>query len=263
MAEATKGATQAMLGTSIVGTSSVRSYKDARCLVLVPGHAVYIGRSIEHSVSDKYWIGGFPGEAGYYTEHALAGIEEARSSSHLLVFSGGQTREAAGVMSEAQSYWFLGDQYSWNNRDGVKSRALVEDFARDSLENLAFGIGVFARVTERMPDDIVLCGWGFKEDRYRLHADALGISQDQLHYVKVNNPEGSEDDLSSPLGGALKGEKKTVADFIETPFGNDGVLLQKRLQRDPYLRGDNAYLYYQLYFLRQEIFPLLRKRGQS
>ena len=84
-----------------------------------------------------------------------------------------------------------------------------------------------------MPLEIVICGWGFKEERYRMHADALGIRQDQLHYKNANNPEGSAADVSSPLGGALKGEKKTIADFVATPFGNSGILLQKKLDKEP------------------------------
>ncbi len=172
------------------------------------------------------------------------------------MFSGGQTREAAGAMSEAQSYWFLGQQYNWNNKVGMEKIATVDDFARDSFENVAFSVGKFAMATGKMPLEIVICGWGFKEERYRMHADALGIRQDQLHYINVNNPEGSAADVSSPLGGALKGEKKTIADFVATPFGNSGILLQKKLQRDPYIRGDAAYRYYNL----NELFPLLRQQ---
>ncbi len=246
----------AMLGSSIIATNSVKDYSDARRLVIVPGHAVYMGKEAANSMHDEYWIGGFKGEARYYTEHAIAGIEEAgKGSNYLLAFSGGQTRECAGVMSEAQSYWFLADQYSWSNKEDVKGRALVEDFARDSFENLAFGVGVFARVTSRMPEDITVCGWGFKEDRYRMHASALRIRQNRLHYVKVNNPEGGEADPLSPMGCALKGESRAIADFVETPFGDDGILLQKKLQRDPYLRGERAYPYYRI----SALFHLLRK----
>jgi len=257
MAEATKEQSKAMLGTSMVGTNAIKDYTQAKYLLIVPGHAVYVGREASHSSLDEHWKGGFNGEAKYYTEHALAGVNQAgNNSKYLLVFSGGQTREPAGPISEAQSYWFLSDQFNWNNLDGVKGRALVEDFARDSFENLAFGVGTFARVTNQMPIDIILFGWGFKEERYRMHADALQLRQHNLHYIRVNMPEGSETDVSSPLGSALKGEKKTIADFAASPFGMDGILHQKRLQRDPWLRGESAYLFYNI----KELFPFLRKQ---
>ncbi|HIH50512.1 MAG: hypothetical protein ABSE71_04755 [Candidatus Micrarchaeaceae archaeon] len=239
----------AMLGSSIVGTSSVKNYKDAKYLLIVPGHAVYVGREAASAHLDDYWIGGFKGEAKFYTEHAFAGISEAgKDEKSILIFSGGQTREKAGPFSEAQSYWALSDQHLWLTMDRVKGRATTEDFARDSLENLAFSVGRFVQLTGEMPYTIVIFGWVFKEERYRRHAEALGIEQWRLHYYGVNNPEGEA------LAMAKKGEIKTLADFEASPLGRVGILAQKREQRDPFLRGSGAYRYYQL----EKLFPLLR-----
>jgi hypothetical protein len=69
-----------------------------------------------------------------------------------------------------------------------------------------------------------------------------------VHYIGVNNPEGDA------LAGAKKGELKTLADFNASPFGLHGILAQKRIQRDPFLRGPGAYLYYQV----GDLFPMLR-----
>lgn len=250
---------QPLVGSSIVGTAAVKDYSQAKRLVIVPGHAIYVGTDVAQTRDDKYWIGGFPGEAKYYVEHDLAGIDIAGNDPKcLIIFSGGQTREAAGPRSEAEGYWFLSDQFSWSNFNDLKGRALLEDFARDSFENLVFGIGAFARVTGQMPVEIIVCGWGFKEDRYRGHADTLRINPASFHYIRVNMPEGNENDVSTPLGGAMKGEMKTQADFAADPFGTYSTLRQKRLQRDPWLRGDNAYEFYKVATLFP-LVPLLRR----
>ena len=238
-----------MLGSSIVGTNSIRSYTDAKYMIMVPGHAIYVGREASHANLDEYWRGGFRGEAPFYTQHALAGVSETgKGEKYILIFSGGQTREAVGPISEAQGYWMLSDQHLWLNNDGVRGRAFTEEYARDSLENLAFGVGRFVQITGSKPADIIICGWAFKEERYRMHADALGIRQENLHYTPVNNPEGDA------LTGALRGEIKALADFRASPLGTEGILAQKRAQRDPFLRGD-AYRYYGV----DELFALARK----
>lgn len=249
---------QVMLGSSVVGTSSLKSHPEAKRLVIVPGHAVYVGRKAEDAIDDKFWIGGFAGEAPYYKQHVLEGVLIAacpsyvsRRGSYILVFSGGQTREPAGTLSEGQGLWFLSDQHNWCNSTDVKKRAYSEDFARDSFENLAFSVARFAQITDRKPEEIIICGWTFKEDRYRAHADALGIRQATLEYVGVNNPEGVA------LVDAMKGEKKTLVDFQANPLGDAGILAEKRAKRDPFLRGD-AYAYYKIPELFSNLSTLRR-----
>lgn len=256
MPEATVAAPK--LGSSMVGTSTLRDYSSATRLVLVAGHAVYAGTERRHTVMDDRWIGGFRGEARYYTEHVTAGIETAREGQRfVLVFSGGPTRAAAGPIAESASYYRVAEQLEWLGSDAVKNSANIEPFAKDSWENLAFGVARFAQLTGRKPEEVIICNWAFKEDRYRMHADSLGLNQESLHYVGVNNPEGSRDDPKSPMGGALIGEKKALADFQNIPFGDEGILLQKRLQRDPFnlMREADVHNYYRL----QSVFPLLRK----
>ena len=109
-----------MLGTSIVGTSSVRDFKNAKYLVIVPGHAVYVGREAASTYLDECWVGGFKGEAQFYVDHVFAGIvETGRGDEYILVFSGGQTRESAGPFSEAQGLWSLsGSKYLVNQGKG-------------------------------------------------------------------------------------------------------------------------------------------------
>jgi len=244
-----------MAETTANSSRVIQNYSNAERLVIVPGHAIYVGSEAPQFSVDKYWVGGFANEAKYYAEHAFAGIEYASNPNTLLVFSGGQTRtEVAGVLTEAQSYYLGSDQNNFLNKAGVKERSRVEVFARDSFENLAFGVGVFAMNTNRMPAEIAICGWGFKQERYLMHAEALGIKS-IVHYVKVNDLAGSVTDPSTPLGGAVKGEAKTQNDFAMSPLGNKGVLQEKKDKRDLHIRGDAAYRYYNI----TELFPILRQ----
>jgi hypothetical protein len=223
---------------------------EAKILVIVPGHAVYVGTEAEHSKDDRYWIGGLPGEAKYYREHALAGVETAgKNAKYLLVFSGGCTRDGT-EMSEAQSYLNLCSQNAWLNIKKIESMATTEELARDSFENVVFSVCKFLIVTKRMPEEIVICSWGFKEDRYRFHADTLGlaIKRDAVRYLGVNDPEGDA------LAKALEGEKRTMKDFILTPHGDSGILLAKRKERDKLGLGDKPYKDYKV----QEAFTWLR-----
>jgi hypothetical protein len=216
-------------------------------LVLVPCHAVYVGKEQDHILMDEYWIGGFPGEAELYAEHADAGVvETAKKKKALLIFSGGQTREKAGPISEAQSYYMLEEQKDWLGTD-VAIRAITEEFARDSFENLLFSVCRFHQCTGKEPRHITVCSFGFKASRYKAHADALGISE-KLFYQEVNNPAGDADDPNSPLAKALAGEQETSYLFAKYPTGDQGTLLAKKLKRDPFARG-NPYVHEEIYQL--------------
>ena len=62
------------------------------------------------------------------------------ASTALLVFSGGQTRREAGPRSEADGYLALARAFGWWGWVEVAERATDEAFARDSFENLLFGL---------------------------------------------------------------------------------------------------------------------------
>ncbi|MDE1855025.1 MAG: hypothetical protein KGH57_01745 [Candidatus Micrarchaeota archaeon] len=259
----TKTQSSIMSGSSQVGVSGFKDYRSLQELVIVPGHAVYVGKEKEHANNDDYWLGGFRGEAPYYTQHALAGVDIAgKLSKSLLVFSGGITRdvqrpdgETSLPLSESQSYYILAGQFRWNELPEVRARATIDDFARDSFENVAFSTAVFYRMAKKMPDKVVVCGWEFKRTRYLMHADALGLPMRDFTYLGVNNPEGiDERDLSTPLGKAIAGEEKAVGDFATCPLGNVGPLYDKKLKRDPWLRGQVAEE------MATKIFPVLNIR---
>lgn len=68
-----------------------------------------------------------PGQAHSFIEHIQAGVIQAeQDETSLLLFSGGQTRRAAGPRSEAEGYWLVADAAGWWGHAQVKDRAFTE-----------------------------------------------------------------------------------------------------------------------------------------
>ena len=71
-------------------------------------------------------------------------------------FTGGKTRALAGPKSEGESYFFVADHDDWWGKPDLRARALTEDFARDSFENILFSIcrctAAFAALPRRSND---------------------------------------------------------------------------------------------------------------
>ncbi|MBI2848906.1 MAG: hypothetical protein HYX88_02110 [Chloroflexi bacterium] len=214
-------------------------YSGLKDMIIVPCHAVYVGHDPSHVALREYWIGRFPEERSLLAQHADAGVWEARENQDaLLVFSGGQTEVSAGPIAEAQGYWLLEDQRKWLGQEEVRERSTTEEFARDSFENLRFPIYRFKQVTGAFPTKICVCGWKFKEGRFRIHALTIGLDLERFTYVPVNDPLGDPDDAATPLGKSMIGERSTLELYEKWPFGDSGELLEKRLKRDPFKRGN-------------------------
>ena len=198
-------------------------------LILVPGHAPFKDSVVEvpnDFREDKYWVlqEFQTGEPVYYCEHIEAGAKlAARDSASLLLFSGGRTRQESERWSEAATYKAIYDKLGL---DTFGVNVELEEYARDSFENLEFSLYQFYRRIGRYPIHVTIAGWKFKADRFLLHAKALGIPSDKVEYVGVNNPEN--------LAGALIGEERVLAEFAADPFGGNAVLSGKRLDRNPF-----------------------------
>jgi hypothetical protein len=131
-----------------VDRAMLRSMDSMDHLVVVAGHSVMRLNRLQSATYDEsswyllsYQLGqGFP---GIITSHVKKGIEIARDDpGALLVFSGGQTRVDVGPTSEAASYYYLAEQNGWLNDAGgaLRRRVFLEEYARDSYENLLFAI---------------------------------------------------------------------------------------------------------------------------
>ncbi|KAK3043818.1 hypothetical protein RJ639_000517 [Escallonia herrerae] len=206
-------------------------------LVMVAGHSVYMSSSCEKADKEESWYleayQKHPGQAATFVAHIQQGVEiTANDVEALLLFSGGETRKDAGPRSEAQSYWMVAESKGWfGKQEDVRSRALTEEHARDSYENLLFSVCRFRELTGKYPSNITVVGYDFKEERFvHLHRSAIRFPETRFFYA------GTPASLTS-REAALKGEALVRAQFQEDPYGCLGSLRRKKLGRDPFHRS--------------------------
>ncbi|XVF64389.1 hypothetical protein PTKIN_Ptkin09bG0165500 [Pterospermum kingtungense] len=206
-------------------------------LVMVAGHSVYTSSSCgKVDKEDSWFLEPYqknPGQAATFLAHIKEGIEStARDDEALLLFSGGETRKDAGPRSEAQSYWAVAESKEWfGKEESVKWRALTEEHARDSFENLLFSVCRFRELTGTYPHNITVVSYDFKEERFaHLHRSAIGFPEWRFLY------RGTPASLTSKEA-ALKGEASVRTQFEQDPYGCMGSLKRKKVGRDPFHRS--------------------------
>ncbi|HVF49719.1 MAG TPA: hypothetical protein VNA19_06515 [Pyrinomonadaceae bacterium] len=200
-------------------------------LVVVAGHAVYTADDFADPLDDDSWsLQPFQkGEPRFYLEHIRRGVELADDDARsLLVFSGGQTRVAAGPHSEAQGYWQLANHFRWWDT-GAGARATTEEFARDSLENLLFAICRFYECTQAFPTSVTLVSWAFKRERFELHRAALRFPSARFVFSGVNNP-------ADPAAALAAERTHALEPFRRDPYAAHAPLAAKREARNPFRR---------------------------
>ncbi|KAE8724191.1 pleckstrin-like proteiny domain-containing family A member 8-like [Hibiscus syriacus] len=206
-------------------------------LVMVAGHSVYTSNSCEKvDKEDSWFLESYqknPGQAATFVAHIKEGIEStSQDDEALLLFSGGETRKDAGPRSEAQSYWTVAESKGWfGKEENVKWRALTEEHARDSFENILFSVCRFRELTGTYPHNITVVSYDFKEERFaHMHRTAIGFPDSRFFY------RGTPASATS-IEAALKGEALVRTQFQEDPFGCMGSLKRKKLGRDPFHRS--------------------------
>jgi hypothetical protein len=214
-----------------------------RNLVIVPCHSVFIGdagkfKDDESWALESFQKGKFVGLT--FIDHMKVAVEECdKDLQCLLIYSGGQTRFKAGPQSEGFSYWRVSEELNWFGHRGVRKRAFVEEFARDSFENLIFSIARFRELTGIYPHNISVVGYEFKKDRFvNLHRKALGFPEERFSYI------GRQDIVGEPYSKEIldkmsEGEHlNAVKHFTDDPYGcHSQVLQDKRKRRDPFVRS--------------------------
>ncbi len=196
-------------------------------LALNPAHAVCLDPAL--AKSDKGWIGGFPGEGIRYWEHSKEAARLAgEDSSALLVPSGGMTRQKAGRLAEGESLKNLIAYEKYFEFPDLQGRTIAETYAKDSLENLIFGICQFQMAEDDYPSAITVVGWEFKRDRFELHRQAIRWNR-EFRYVGVNNP-----DEGRPLEKAVAGELLKVAALRDDSYLQGPEWRAQREGRNPF-----------------------------
>ena len=204
---------------------------------MVAGHAVYVAssRTAADVVKEESWfLESFQhGQLSTMLAHIRRGVELAAADNRsLLIFSGGETRAAAGPRSEALSYWEAAEALGWYGTPYVRERSVLEPHARDSLENLLFALCRFYEVAGRYPERVTVVSFGFKRRRFvELHRAALRLPRSRFAYVGID-PHGLGLDV-------LKGEiSHSSKPFERDPYGcAEAELQRKRAARDPFRRG--------------------------
>ncbi|RYH30030.1 hypothetical protein EON65_06500 [archaeon] len=213
--------------------------REATHLIIVPGHAALrVSMLSTAAYSDESWYllsyqrnQAFP---KIVSSHIKKGIELLdRDMASLLVFSGGQTRKDVGPISEAASYYYLVQYNNWASQTDLTTRIFLEEYARDSLENLMFSICRFREVTGTYPQHITVVGFDFKENRFTtLHRSALAYPAGNFTYVGLGSPSKFNQ------MNAVTGEQQAISAFQQDPYGcHDPALANKRSIRDPFHRG--------------------------
>ncbi|RPA96582.1 hypothetical protein L873DRAFT_1743633 [Choiromyces venosus 120613-1] len=177
------------------------------------------------------------GEVDTYVRHIKAGIEAAsQDPESLLVFSGGETKSAAGPLSEAESYYRLAHTLNLLPTT-LLSRTTTEIHARDSYQNLIFSIARFHELTNTYPTAITLISHAFKEPRFlRNHLRAISYPEANFNFLGIDSEEGVGEMV-------LKGEARTRQVWDEDLYGckGEGELRRKRQGRNPGRRWDGGY----------------------
>jgi hypothetical protein len=197
--------------------------------VIVAGHAVL--RHFADPTADDNWVllDFQHGEGGCYVEHVQRGVERtAADPQALLIFSGGQSRVDAGPLSEAYSYYWIAQHYGWFGHPGVAARTLTEEFARDSFENLLFGLCRCKEWTGAYPERVTFVGWRFKQQRFELHREAIRWPLARYEYDGANDPP--------QRGQAETAEAQTHAGYLADPYSSGDVYRAKRESRNPFRR---------------------------
>jgi hypothetical protein len=197
--------------------------------VIVAGHAIL--KRLDDIEADSSWLllDFQKGEPKHYIRHVQRGIELAAADPEaLLILSGGQSRKEAGPRSEASSYYSIADLREWWGAVEVSTRTITEEFARDSFENLLFGICRFREFTGCYPRKVSLVSWAFKEDRFHLHREAIGWPCDRFIFDGPNNP----DDLEQ----AMRAEQKAIRNYSADPYSSSEMYQLKRSERNPFRR---------------------------
>lgn len=181
-----------------------------------------------------------------------------------LVISGGFTQsaieksESSSYLELAQTVGFLKSPYF---RPGTN--ILLEEYARDSYENVLYSICTFVKRFNKFPKKITVVGFSFKRERFlALHLATLGyytipsvetdISKNNLPdtnhakyvsagpFVPEMNPGMTEQEYETfkiNFWKSLNAEEKKNAfnPFKENPFGSkNSIISDKKLKRDPW-----------------------------
>lgn len=219
--------------------ADITSRKTLSHLIIVPGHAIWLGTDPNQRLSEDQWLlepyQKGKGRLAAFFAHISRGAELAvRDEDALLVFSGGQTKKAS-TTTEAESYLRLALS---SNMFGASeapqtdyTRVTTENYALDSFQNLLFSIARFHEFTGHFPKNITVIGYEFKRKRYvDLHRAAIRWPRDRFEYIGIDAED--EENIGAHQGELENGYNPYSKDL----YGCHSFLTSKRRQRNPHFR---------------------------
>lgn len=193
----------------------------------------------------------------------------------ILVISGGFTKPQI-KKSESSSYLEAAEKLGLLNMNInflKDSNVLLEEYARDSYENVLYSILTFYKKFSKFPKKITVVGFGFKRERFlAYHLTTLGyynsiqVDSKDINYNHLPDGKHSKyidvgpflvkpDDLSDAEFSdyeekfwidLLKSEKTNALNlFKENPFGSKtSKLNEKKIKRDPWKMHSKIFQFY-------------------
>ncbi|KAH9446687.1 hypothetical protein MJO28_016276 [Puccinia striiformis f. sp. tritici] len=236
------------------------SFSQFKRLVIVPGHAIYIGANPvlhdpldpEEWILEPYQARHPPSSIGAFINHIQTAVHTVSTdSSALLVYSGGQTRHQANQSTEAGSYSRLANQLGLHDQLSLGPlQTTTEDFALDSWTNLIYSVARFKEYTGDYPTQITVVGHSVKSKRFNeLHRKAMRWPQERFEYIGLDpinlnrftttsTSFSSQEtiDLKEIESSMILGEKKVYLEFEKDLYGCNLSLMEKRKKRNGFRR---------------------------
>ncbi|EIW68765.1 hypothetical protein TREMEDRAFT_22767, partial [Tremella mesenterica DSM 1558] len=211
-------------------------------LIIVPGHAIWIGNDVDKIENDDEWILQDMQKGGSvktFLKHLKEGVERMKvDEKSLLVFSGGATRPSPSPpLSESLSYYLLASSLNLIPTTSshpsilpLSARTTTEEYALDSYQNLLFSISRFHEITTNYPERITVVGYGMKSFRFvNLHRATIGFPLENFDYVGIDD--------SGDVRKHYEGEWKFgFLPFLKDPTGCHDPLILKKINRNPWIK---------------------------
>ncbi|KAM9913018.1 hypothetical protein OXX69_002012 [Metschnikowia pulcherrima] len=213
-------------------------------LIILPCHSIWKPKSNQSrgETPDEWFLASFQRDGHdhlCFVDHIKKSfIALKQNPNAILVISGGQTKAEAGPISEAFSYCDLAKRLIDECDGDLFERVFLEEYARDSFENVLFSFCRYHEIVERYPKQVTVVGFEFKRTRFvEYHfADALKFTG-KVNYIGNWPTPGPEIDHDAYFADLHSSEKKNALDhFASDPFGHKEFLDAKKKSRDPFKR---------------------------
>lgn len=200
-------------------------------MILLPCHAVWTGGPLVGKLREEWLLAPFQIQGNdhlCFREHVEMGLREREKRDAVLVISGGKTKKET-QLSEARSYLNLAR--AMGASDGI----LLEEYARDSFENVLFGLCRYHDEFGVYPKELVIVGFEFKRTRFTKH-HLRTLEIENFTYIG-NEPQGQPPEYYAELEKAE--HEHAVRHFAADQVGKQPPLSTKRQQRNPHKQAHN------------------------